>query len=134
MHLGLKLTILKFDNEKNLNFTPINFSNSTNLKEGEYVYAIDNTLNHGISITKGIVSLPLINVSYEDYEMELIQCDLTIANGNSGGALLNLKGNLIGMTTLRLKNKSGYIEYGIAYSIPSKDISDYLEINNISYK
>ena len=66
--------------------------------------------------------------------MELIQCDLTIANGNSWGALLNLKGNLIGMTTLRLKNKSGYIEYGIAYSIPSKDISDYLEINNISYK
>lgn len=38
------------------------------------------------------------------------------------------------MTTLRLKNKSGYIEYGIAYSIPSKDISDYLEINNVSNK
>ena len=83
------ICILKFDNEKKLNFTPINFSNSTNLKEGEYVYAIGNTLNHGISITKGIISLPLINVSYEDYEMELIQCDLTIANGNSRGVLLN---------------------------------------------
>lgn len=128
------ICILKLEETKNISFTPIEFSSSTNLKEGDNVYAIGNTLNHGISITEGIISLPLINISYEDYKMKLIQCDLTIANGNSGGSLLNSNGNLIGMTTLRLKNQSGYIEYGIAYSIPSNDITDYLAIKNISYK
>lgn len=59
-------------------------------------------------------------------ERNVIQCDLIINEGNSGGALLDSKGRLIGITTFRLKDYSGNVIYGIAFCIPIRDVIDYL--------
>ncbi len=91
---------------------------SASLKSGDTVYAMGNMVNYGLSISQGIVGIPLLKMEYSDSIREVIQCDLTIAEGNSGGALLNERGKLVGITTFRTKDNSGDVVYGIAYSIP----------------
>lgn len=83
-------------------------------------------MNHGIGITEGVVSLPQINIEYEDTIRNVIQCDLIINEGNSGGALLDERGRLIGITTFRLKDNMGNIIYGVAFCIPINMVIDYL--------
>ncbi|UKI50761.1 MAG: S1C family serine protease [Clostridium sp.] len=73
------------------------------ISSGDKVYAIGNGMNHGIGINEGIISLPQVNIEYENNVRNVIQCDLIINEGNSGGALLDSKGRLIGITTFRLK-------------------------------
>ena len=82
----------------------------------------------GISISQGLISLPRIDIEYDGVIHEMIQCDLTINEGNSGGALLNDKGKLIGITTFRLKDYAGNIIYGIAYCIPINAVMSYLNL------
>ena len=74
------------------------------------------------------ISFTHINVSYNGVTRNVIQCDLTISDGNSGGALVNFKGNLVGITTFRLKDQSNNIIYGISYCIPINTVLEY--INN----
>ncbi len=119
----LDIATLKIDNSKSKS---IKIANSKNIKYGDTVYSIGNSLNQGISIMKGVVSNPLLLLDYGNYSREVIRCDLTITEGNSGGALVNEKGELIGITTFRLKDKSGNIEYGIAYCIPSNVVTKYI--------
>ena len=123
--IDLDIAILKIECDKDL--SPIKIGNSNKLEYGDTVYAIGNMSNYGISITTGIVSIPQINVSYEDKIRNVIQCDLTISDGNSGGALVDKNGNLIGLTTFRLKDKSNNVIYGISYSIPAGTIMEYIK-------
>ena len=67
-----------------------------------------------------------MNIDYEDNIRNVIQCDLVINEGNSGGALLNERGELIGITTFRLKDSADEIIYGIAFSIPVNLVLSYL--------
>ena len=113
----LDLAVLKLD-DLNCNFKAIRLGNSSNVKNGNQVYAVGNLNNGGLSITKGIVSNADIQVVYDGLARRVIQCDLTIADGNSGGALLDKNGNLIGITTFRLKDNNGNVIYGISYCIP----------------
>lgn len=83
-------------------------------------------MNHSIGITQGLVSLPQVNINYEDNNRNVIQCDLIINEGKSGGALLDEKGRLIGSTTFRLRDSLGNIIYGIAFCIPINTVLDYL--------
>ena len=119
--------LIDYDINKDLSFldfedTTVNYKafevNDKKIHSGDIVYAIGNGMNHGIGITKGLVSLPLVNIEYDNYIKEVIQCDLVINEGNSGGALLDKNGKLIGITTFRLKDNSGNVIYGIAYCIP----------------
>ncbi len=109
--------------------TPIKIGDDSKLKAGDDVYAIGNLSNYGLSISKGVVSIPHINVTYNDNTRNVIQCDLTISDGNSGGALVNSKGQLIGLTTFRLKDQSNNIIYGISYCIPINTVLEYIENN-----
>ena len=119
------LAVLKLD-DLNCAFKAISLGDSSKIENGNQVYAIGNLNNGGLSITKGIVSNANIQVSYDGITRKVIQCDLTIADGNSGGALLDKDGNLIGITTFRLKDNSGNVIYGISYCIPIEVISDYI--------
>jgi len=110
---------------------PAILGDSNNLNYGEIVYALGNGSNYGLSLTTGIISMPLVNVSYEESIREAIQCDLTISAGNSGGALLDSNGKLIGITTFRTKDTSGNVVYGIAYSIPIQLVIDYVNEENV---
>ena len=82
--------------------------------------------NYGLSLTSGIVAIPHVNVTYNQSKRNVIQCDLTISDGNSGGALINDKGELVGITTFRLKDQSNNIIYGISYCIPINVVMKYI--------
>ena len=91
------LALLKIKN-KNLNY--LNFANSDKVDIGEWVLAIGNPLNLNSTVTSGIVSAKArnINVLQQEYAIEsFIQTDAAVNPGNSGGALVNLKGELIGI-------------------------------------
>jgi len=123
----LDIAVLKLD-DLNCNFKAMQLGDSSRLKNGDKIYAIGNLNNIGISITEGIVSNSNINVTHNGVTRNVIQCDLTIAEGNSGGSLVDATGKLIGITTFRLKDSSGNVIYGISYCIPINTVLEY--INN----
>lgn len=71
--------------------------------------------------------IPLLNIEYSGAVRTVIKCDLTIADGNSGGALLDSLGRLVGITTFRTKDRLGNIVYGIAYCIPINIVMRFVE-------
>lgn len=121
----LDLAILKI-NDESIKYNPIEFSDS-DYDFGDIVYAIGNTSNYGIGISQGIISVPEVNVKYDDISRLVIQADINIASGNSGGALLNEKGELIGITTFRTKDLLGNVNYGFTYSIPLKVVKEFIK-------
>ncbi len=103
------------------------FADSSNVKEGDVVFAIGNPFGVGSSITKGIVSaLNKSRVGINQYE-NFIQTDASINPGNSGGALVDSRGAVIGINSAILSRSGGNI--GIGFAIPSnmaKDIATKL--------
>lgn len=123
--IELDIAVLQLT-ETTCNFNVIKLGKSSGLKSGDKIYAIGNTVNYGLSISQGIVGIPLLNIEYSGTIRSVIQCDLTIADGNSGGALLDERGRLVGITTFRTKDYSGNIVYGIAYCIPIDLIMEFI--------
>lgn len=119
----LDLAILKIKDD--IKYSPISFSKDT-YTYGDIVYAIGNTSNYGIGISCGIISVPEVNIIYNEISRKVIQADIDIASGNSGGALLDKKGRLIGITTFRTKDLSNTVNYGFAYSIPVRIVKEYI--------
>ena len=122
----LDIAILHLIASSDLLLKPIAIGNSNALKSGEKVYAIGNASNYGIGIFEGIISIPLIKVELDGLTRNVIQCDITIAAGNSGGALLDVNGALIGITTFRTKDNSGNVIYGIVYCIPINIVLEFI--------
>lgn len=122
--IELDLAILKI-NDENSKYKAIKFGEN-NYSYGDKVYAIGNTSNYGIGISEGIISVPSVNVKYDNISRLVIQADINISSGNSGGALLNNKGYLIGITTFRTKDNYGNVNYGFTYSIPLKTIEEFI--------
>ncbi len=128
-------TLLKYDRGKDIavfkltdesiKVKAIKTGNSDDIRFGESVYAIGNGANYGLAITCGTVSMPKVNIEYDGNTKEVIQCDLTVTSGNSGGALLNKKGRLIGLTTFRTKDSEGNVIYGIVYCLPINEVLDF---------
>lgn len=99
------------------NLTAIKIADSDNLRVGDYTVAIGNPYGLGETVTSGIVSaLGRSGLNVENYE-NFIQTDAAINRGNSGGALVNLNGELIGINTAILASSGGNI--GIGFAIPS---------------
>lgn len=127
-----EVELVKCDENKDLALLKLNDVKVTSIKVGDdytygdKVYAIGNGNNYGISITEGIISNPKLTIELSNKEVVAIQCDLTISEGNSGGALLNHRGKLIGITTFRLKDSSNRVIEGISYSIPYYIVSEFL--------
>lgn len=119
------IALLKFK-DNTAQCKPLKLGDSDKVFFGERVYAIGNGSNLGLSITQGIIGIPKVNIEYDNITREAIQCDLTISEGNSGGALLDKKGRLIGITTFQIKDSSGDIIYGLAYCIPINSVIDFL--------
>lgn len=122
----LDLALLQLE-EIDENVKTIKTGDSSKIKAGDNVYAVGNASNYGIGIFKGIVSVPLVNIELDGLTRSVIQCDLTIAAGNSGGALLDENGALIGITTFRTKDMSGNVIYGIVYCIPINIVLEYTD-------
>ena len=101
--------------------------NSNELKVGNGIIAIGNSLGYGQSVTTGVVSALNREVSTDDYTQDMIQIDAAINGGNSGGALLNSKGEVVGINSAKYSSKvtssSASIE-GMGFAIPITDVKD----------
>ena len=98
------------------NLTGIVAADSDDLQVGDFVVAIGNPFGLGQTVTSGIVSaLSRSGLGIEGYE-DFIQTDASINQGNSGGALVNLKGELVGINTAIFSRGGGNI--GIGFAIP----------------
>lgn len=106
--------------------------NSEELKVGEPAIAIGNALGYGQSVTTGVISALDRSVASTDSRtgqttessVNLIQTDAAINEGNSGGALVNVNGEVIGINSAKLIGES--VE-GIGYAIPISDVSDLIQ-------
>ena len=134
----ISVTLVKYDALKDLAVLKIKDKNEKKLKamktgdikkvkSGDEVFAIGNLSNYGIGITKGHVSVPKINIIVDGNKKEVIQCDITIVSGSSGGALVNRNGKLIGITTFRTKDNLGNVIHGIGYVIPINRVLEYIK-------
>ena len=85
---------------------------------GDVVLAIGNPLNLGQSITQGIISATGRNALSEMGRQNFIQTDASINKGNSGGALINTAGELIGINTLSLGKNNSELAEGLNFAIP----------------
>ena len=111
---GSDLAVIKID-AKDLPVLP--FGNSDALEVGEWVIAIGTPLNYSQSVTRGIVSAKG-RTGFTAYG-QFIQTDAPINQGNSGGALINIRGELVGVNTLIATNGLTMGNIGIGFSIPS---------------
>ncbi len=101
---------------------------SDELKIGETVIAIGNALGYGQSVTKGIVSALDRVISLDSGDMAVIQTDAAINGGNSGGALLNLAGEVIGINVAKSSSSSsGATVEGMGYAIPVSKVKDIID-------
>ncbi len=99
------------------NLSEIKIADSDNLRVGDFTVAIGSPFGLGQTVTSGIVSaLGRSNLNIEQLE-DFIQTDAAINSGNSGGALVNLRGELIGINTAILGPGGGNV--GIGFAIPS---------------
>ena len=114
------IALLQLQDPKNL--TAIKLADSDALRVGDYTVAIGNPYGLGETVTSGIVSaLGRSGLNIENYE-NFIQTDAAINRGNSGGALVNLNGELIGINTAILAPDGGNI--GIGFAIPSNMVKN----------
>ena len=119
------IAVLKIDAT---GLTPVIIGDSDNVKVGEQVVAIGNPLGElTFSMTSGIVSAKDRSITMENGNvMNMIQTDTAINNGNSGGPLFDMYGQVIGITSAKLSGSSSSqatIE-GLGFAIPINDIKD----------
>lgn len=120
------VALLKLE-KKVKNLTQIKLADSDKLRVGDFTVAIGNPFGLGQTVTSGIVSaLGRSGLNLENLE-NFIQTDAAINSGNSGGALVNLNGELIGINTAILGPNGGNV--GIGFAIPSnmmKNLTDQI--------
>lgn len=119
------LALLKIDAKKLPN---LNFANSDDVRVGEWVLAVGNPFNLESTVTAGIVSAKgrNINILKDRYSIEsFIQTDAAVNPGNSGGALVDLAGNLIGINTAIATPTGVYAGY--SFAVPANIVKKVCE-------
>ncbi len=112
------LALLKIS-AKNLPTLPL--GDSANLKVGQWVLAIGNPFGFDYSATQGIISALSRNLPNENY-IPFIQTDAPVNPGNSGGPLLNMRDQVIGVNSQIYTNSGGFI--GLSFAIPANIVKD----------
>ena len=124
------IALLKINSDEELPYT--RFGNSDQAKVGEWVLAVGNPFNLTSTVTAGIISAKSRDLSGENSQ-SFIQTDAAVNPGNSGGALVNLNGDLIGINTAITSQTGSYIGYSFAVpsNIARKVIEDIMEFGNV---
>ena len=103
---------------------------SSKLKVGNGIIAIGNALGYGQSVTTGVVSALNREVSTEESVQDMIQIDAAINGGNSGGALLNSNGEVVGINTAKYSSgglNSGASVEGMGFAIPISEVETLIQ-------
>lgn len=127
------LALLKIDAS---DLPVIKFSNSDNLKLGEWVLAVGNPFNLTSTVTAGIVSAKSRDIGINPDQMRIesfIQTDAAVNPGNSGGALINTRGDLVGINTAIASQTGSYSGYSFAIpsNIVQKVVADLKEYGDV---
>ena len=119
----MDLAVLQIDTKDK--FKPVVFGDSDKSRVGDWVIAIGNPFGFGGTVTSGIISARNRDIGLTRYD-DLIQTDASINQGNSGGPLFNLKGEVVGINTAIIApGSSGSI--GIGFAIPSNPASKVID-------
>ncbi|WP_303914245.1 Do family serine endopeptidase [Bacteroides mediterraneensis] len=123
------LALIKIEGD---DFPAIVVGNSDNLKVGEWVLAVGNPFNLGSTVTAGVVSAKSRGLGANQVE-SFIQTDAAINQGNSGGALVNAKGELVGINAMLYSPTGAYSGYGFAIpvSIMTKVVTDLKQYGTV---
>ena len=101
------------------------FGDSSSLQSGQTVIAIGSPegSEYASTVTQGIISSPSLTITYNSNQMTVIQTDAAINSGNSGGALVNSNGQVIGINSMKLSSSSsGDSVEGMGFAIPSNEV------------
>ncbi|MEP5254768.1 MAG: trypsin-like peptidase domain-containing protein [Winogradskyella arenosi] len=124
------IALLKIEADEDLPFMA--FGDSDNAKVGEWVLAVGNPFNLNSTVTAGIISAKSRDLSGQHMQ-SFIQTDAAVNPGNSGGALVNTNGDLIGINTAISSQTGSYIGYSFAVpsNIARKIVNDIMEYGNV---
>ncbi len=126
------LALIKVESDDDLDFLPV--GNSDDLRVGEWVIAVGNPFNLTSTVTAGIVSAKARSLGVYNGGIEsFIQTDAAINQGNSGGALVNARGELVGVNAVLSSPTGSYAGYGFAIptSIMTKVVADLKEFGTV---
>ena len=118
------IAVLKIDTDSNLDY--IFFGDSDSTLIGEWVLAVGNPYNLNSTVTAGIISSKSRDLNeFDQKNQSFIQTDAAVNFGNSGGALVNIQGELIGINTLIQSMTGGYVGY--SFAVPSNTVRKIFE-------
>ncbi len=126
------IALIKVNADIDLPFVP--FGDSDNVKIGEWVLAVGNPFNLTSTVTAGIISAKARDLNkFDGNPQSFLQTDAAVNRGNSGGALVNINGELIGINTAITSETGSYVGY--SFAVPSnnarKVIEDIMEFGNV---
>lgn len=126
----MDIALLKVDADEKLPYAV--FADSDQIKVGEWVLAVGNPYNLNSTVTAGIVSAKARNLDSGGIQ-SFLQTDAVVNPGNSGGALVNTNGELVGINTMISSNTGSYVGYSFAVpsNITRKIIEDIMEFGNV---
>ena len=118
------IAVLKIDTDSDLDY--IFFGDSDSTLIGEWVLAVGNPYNLNSTVTAGIISSKSRDLNeFDQKNQSFIQTDAAVNFGNSGGALVNIQGELIGINTLIQSMTGGYVGY--SFAVPSNTVRKIFE-------
>lgn len=126
------IALLKIEADEDL--PVVTFGNSDEVKIGEWVLAVGNPFNLTSTVTAGIISAKSRNLDPSGrYTQSFLQTDAAVNPGNSGGALVNTNGELIGINTAISSQTGSYVGYSFAVpsNIARRVIEDIMEYGNV---
>ena len=126
----MDIALLKVEADEKLPYAV--FADSDQVKVGEWVLAVGNPYNLNSTVTAGIVSAKARNLDSGGIQ-SFLQTDAVVNPGNSGGALVNTNGELVGINTMISSNTGSYVGYSFAVpsNITRKIIEDIMEFGNV---
>lgn len=126
----MDIALLKVETDEKLPYAV--FADSDQVKVGEWVLAIGNPYNLNSTVTAGIVSAKARNLDTSGIQ-SFLQTDAVVNPGNSGGALVNVHGELVGINTMISSNTGSYVGYSFAVpsNITRKIVQDIMEFGNV---
>ncbi|MFZ1693492.1 MAG: trypsin-like peptidase domain-containing protein, partial [Flavobacteriales bacterium] len=132
------IAVLKVEGSE---FATLSYGNSDDVRVGEWVLAVGNPMNLTSTVTAGIVSAKARNINLLQYDPSrdvfpiesFIQTDAAVNPGNSGGALVNARGELVGINTAIASNTGQYAGYSFAVpvNIVKKVAGDIVEYGSV---
>ena len=129
---GTDIAVLKINADSMLPY--ISFGDSDNTKIGEWVLAVGNPFNLNSTVTAGIISAKSRDLNkYDNKNESYIQTDAAVNKGNSGGALVNTNGQLIGINTAISSVTGGFVGYSFAVpsNVARKVFEDLIEYGDV---